>query len=218
MMLFGLILGILFFVIAGVELFGMIAATTQKIVLTRIYFLLSGLTALITFAAELLRVIAHFLVKGDLISSCMAAVTGAKAETVTGTVAAIDASEAQKLCEDDWQRGIWWDIGWLVLTTCLALLFAGLAGAYYHQLLDPSFTRTASSPPLNTPAPDAFPMAPYNMTSPYHQQDLPFVPPKYAPPPPEYVAGHPPPVNVGDKKLGEVEGLERVSLSDERRP
>ncbi|KAH9816748.1 hypothetical protein DFH28DRAFT_1055728 [Melampsora americana] len=213
MMVFGLILGILFFVIAGVEFFGMITAITQKIILARIYFVLSGLAAIVTFVAELIRVIAHFLVKSDLISSCMNQVTGAKAQTLSGTIASIDSNEAQKLCEDDWQRGIWWDVGWLVLTTCLALLFAGLSGAYYHQLLDPSFTRTTSSNFSNQPQPshqthESYPMGPYL------HQDSPFIPPKYAPP-----SAHPPPEYVADKKFAtrmpSVEGLERVSLSDD---
>lgn len=101
-----------------------------QIILARIYFLLSGLAALVTFVAELIRVVGHFVVKSDLISSCMNQVTGAKAETLSGTIASIDSIDAQRLCEDDWQRGIWWDLGWLILTTCLALLFASLAGAY----------------------------------------------------------------------------------------
>lgn len=68
-------------------------------------------------------------------------------------------------------------------------------------------------------------MGPYSMaTAAYHQQDQPFVPPKYAghPPPPEYGVDYAAPPIVGptgEKKATttEPEGLERVSLSDEPR-
>ncbi|MBW0550193.1 hypothetical protein O181_089908 [Austropuccinia psidii MF-1] len=225
MRMFDLILSILFFCIAGLETFGLVATFTQKIVLAKTYFVLSGIAAIITFSAELIRLIAHFVTKSDLTNACRAELTGTQAITLSGAVANIDGAEAQKLCEDDWRRGIWWDLGWLVLTSCLALLFTGLAAAYYHQLLDPSFSRTTTgalndnpnqaSNGSRAPARDGanlYPMEPYHPMA-YHTppQDLPFVPPQY-PMPPEYRQVYDPVHYPGadDKK----DGLERVSLSD----
>jgi len=222
MEVFDTILCIFFFVIAGLEMFGVVAVVSQKILLARLYFFVSGVAALMIFSAELIRLIAHFVVKSDLIGDCRSALTGAKAETLNGAITSIDAAEASRLCESDWQRGIWWDLGWLVLTSCLALLFTGLVGAYYHQLLDPSFSRTSVhngemvDQRFNGRAPEGpntYPMEPYqNMAYqvPQHQ-DTPFVPPPYNMPP-EYrpAPGFPNEHSKNDHK----EALERVSLSD----
>ncbi|PLW40979.1 hypothetical protein PCANC_01970 [Puccinia coronata f. sp. avenae] len=216
MKVFDAILSVFFFVVAGLEVFGILAVLSQKILLARLYFFVSGLAAFLIFSAELIRLIAHFVVKNDLIDDCRSALTGAKAETLNGAIASIDATEASRLCEGDWQRGIWWDLGWLVLTSCLALLFTGIVGAYYHQLLDPSFSRTCVNngemvdQRFNGRAPDApnaYPMEPYqNMAyqAPQHQ-DGPFVPPQYNMPP-EYrpASGFP-----SDGKLDNKEALER---------
>lgn len=107
-----------------------------QILLARLYFFVSGVTALMIFSAELIRLIAHFVVKSDFIDDCRSALTGAKAETLNGAITSIDATEASRLCENDWQRGIWWDLGWLVLTSCLALLFTGIVGAYCECALE----------------------------------------------------------------------------------
>lgn len=227
MKIFDLILAIFFFIVAGLEIFGLLAGLTQKIVLARIYFFLSALAAFLIFSAELTRLIAHFIVKRDTINDCQNALTGAKAETLTGMVANIDANEAERLCEDDWQRGIWWDLGWLVLTSCLALVFTGIVGAYYHQLLDPSFTRTTVVNPDGSldqgfrggvpgGTNNTYALEPYHNMA-YHvpqHQDVPFVPPQYTTPP-EYrpVHGH----QLPDKDENK-EGLERVSLSDPPHP
>ncbi|KAA1097303.1 hypothetical protein PGT21_002341 [Puccinia graminis f. sp. tritici] len=222
MKVFDNILSIFFFVVAALEVFGIVAVMSQKILLARLYFFVSGFAAFLIFSAELIRLIAHFVVKSDLIDDCRSALTGAKAETLNGAIASIDATEASRLCEGDWQRGIWWDLGWLVLTSCLALLFTGIVGAYYHQLLDPSFSRTAVNNEemvdqrFNGRAQDgtnAYPMEPYqNMAyqAPQHQ-DVPFVPPQYNMPP-EYrpASGFPGEQGKHDTK----EALERVSLSD----
>lgn len=222
MKVFDLIICIILFIVAGLEIYGLGAVLIQKILAVRIYFFFSALAAFLISSAELIRLIAHFVVKKDLVQDCRNALTGAKAETLSGAVTNIDASEAIRLCDDDWQRGIWWDLGWLVLTSCLALVFTGIVGAYYHQLLDPSHGRTFVNQEggvdsgFNGRAPDvanSYPMEPYrNMTYQVSQhQDVPFVPPQYVMPP-EYR-----PVNgfsLEQGKPGNKETLERVSLSD----
>ncbi|KAH9464026.1 hypothetical protein Pst134EA_002447 [Puccinia striiformis f. sp. tritici] len=223
MKVFDAILSVFFFVVAGLEVFGILAVLSSKILLARLYFFVSGLAAFLIFSAELTRLIAHFVVKNDLIDDCRSALTGAKAETLNGAIASIDATEASRLCEGDWQRGIWWDLGWLVLTSCLALLFTGLVGAYYHQLLDPSSSRSTAvnneemvDQRNNGRAQDgvnAYPMQPYqNMAyQSTEHQDVPFVPPQYNMPP-EY---QPAPGYVNAQgKHDNKEGLARVSLSD----
>ncbi|KAH9807083.1 hypothetical protein DFH28DRAFT_939440 [Melampsora americana] len=167
----------------------------------------SGLGAIATFVAKLIIVIAYFLVKSDLIGSCMNPDTCAKAQTLSGTIASIDSNEAQKLCEDDWQCGIWWDVefeGFIMRLIFLHLVLWEIRS---------SFTCTASSNFSNQPQP-SHQTNESNPMRPYLHQDSPFIPPKYARP-----LAHPPPEYVADKKFATrmplVEGLQCLSLSDD---
>ncbi|KAI8461486.1 hypothetical protein BY996DRAFT_181703 [Phakopsora pachyrhizi] len=100
-----------FFVVAVIELFGIAASSTQKISWTKLYFNLSVFVGILMSCTQLMMFIAHFVLKDDLIKECRSDLTGARAETLSGSITSIDAAQAVSLCEQDWQRGTWWDLG-----------------------------------------------------------------------------------------------------------
>ncbi|KAJ3506785.1 hypothetical protein NLJ89_g6675 [Agrocybe chaxingu] len=74
--LLSIIVGILYMVVMGIEIFGIFAASTQKVVFVRIYAYLAGLVVLIIAAVGLMRVVVHFTLKNDILNVCTNAATG----------------------------------------------------------------------------------------------------------------------------------------------
>ncbi|KAI8455418.1 hypothetical protein BY996DRAFT_8464605, partial [Phakopsora pachyrhizi] len=132
---FNIALAVSFFFFA--VLFGIAASSNHKISCTKLYFNLSVFVGILILSTQLMMFIAHFLLKDDLIKECRSDLTGAKAETLSGSITIVSLAMkllAVSLCQQDWQCGTWWDLGWFVLTSTLAFLFTGLVGAYYQQL------------------------------------------------------------------------------------
>lgn len=98
--------------------------------MARMYFLLSTVAAFVTFGTETLRLVAHFVLKTDSINACAGSITGDPAFTSDGNPTTVSAQDAQDICSDSWSRDTWFDIGWLIVSTILAFLFASLAAAY----------------------------------------------------------------------------------------
>ncbi|CAH7671781.1 hypothetical protein PPACK8108_LOCUS6596 [Phakopsora pachyrhizi] len=167
---------------------------------------------------QLMMFIAHFVLKDDLIKECRSDLTGARAETLSGSITSIDAAQAVSLCEQDWQRGTWWDLGWFVLISTLAFLFTGLVGAYYQQLLDPTLSQPidpelAQQNISNSNSNNLYPLQSYgsdHMSSHLLSQEPPFAPPQYSHPP-EYPTRY-----EGENRASAInkkDGLTNVKIS-----
>ncbi|CAA7263320.1 unnamed protein product [Cyclocybe aegerita] len=173
--LLSIIVGVLYMVVMGIEIFGIFAASTQKLVFVRIYAYLAGLVVLIIAAVGLVRVVVHFTLKDDILNVCTNATTG---DTIiyTGIFGPIrggvlDAQEAAAWCKRSYDRDSWSEIVAFLITTVLAMMFAVVAFNYLRQVLDPT------SPVNNAREPQRFGSAfpshynpPYNPNMPYGGQ------------------------------------------------
>jgi len=104
---------------------------------------------LTVFATEVLRLVLHFVLKNQLISSCVQAIQGQEGTTVTGSPFnehvnhhVITPQDAQDDCNSLWSHDTFTDIAWLLVATLLGMFFAAINFAYYRQLMDPSSMRT----------------------------------------------------------------------------
>ncbi|KAL0949997.1 hypothetical protein HGRIS_010006 [Hohenbuehelia grisea] len=209
------------------EVFGLVAAVTRRLVLIRIYALLSAVAALTVFASSLLRVIIHFTEKNDLISECTTLSTGDEIIYRFGLFGPIRSErlspgQADAWCRRAWDRDSWAEIVSLLITLFLGVMFSIVAFAYYRQMLDPSSPANASRAPssqvrmeiptyYNPPYNASVPNLGYN-PSPQYQ-------PQYAPP-----AG-PPPVHRDetfvpphDSKPPGYTGAGRLDADDKENP
>lgn len=152
---FDIVLGILYMVIFVIELFGLAASFLQKLPLIRIYAFLSLGVALIVFGTDLLRVVIHFVFKNTLINECTDLATGKTITTRFGiwgvTTETLDGESASEFCSDAWNHDSWSEIGWFIVSSIMALLFASVAFSYYRQMLDPASVVNSSRtiPPQN---------------------------------------------------------------------
>jgi len=178
---FAVILGAIYAGTCGIEIFGILAASMRRLGMARIYAYLSIVSALAIVGAGLMRVVVHFILKGELISECEKIVTGdivvyqfgfwgpTYEDKLTGTA-------ATSWCNSHWSHDSFVEIISLIIEIILTAFFSSLAFAFYHQLLDPtSIANVTRAPPAATHE-DAYP-AHYN--PPYLSYDA----PQYAPPP-----------------------------------
>lgn len=191
-----IILGALYMLVAAVEALGLVAAATQRAKLVRSYVYLAALSALIIIGTGLLRIIIHFTMKNDLISTCTILAEG-------GTVVYfgwfgpirhdLSRDEAQFVCQREWERDSWQEIVGFLIISLLACFFWAIARGYLRQVLDPSSPVNASRAPSHAVRHDGAPpyyQAPYNPT--YHPPTL-----SYAPPHPDGDAFAPPKYGYG---------------------
>jgi len=163
MKVFDIILGAILFVVGVVDLYGFIATWTSRLQLVKLYAFLVTISALTLFGVQILALVLHFVLKIDLINQCVAWNQGNT--EVLGTV--ISSQDIQNYCNDSWNRGIFYDIAWLMAAAVFGFFTAGIAVAYYHQLASPAFGRSTAA------------SAAYRL-NPYGVQDPPFVaPPAY---------------------------------------
>jgi len=146
---FDIVLGALFCAAAAIELFGITAASMQRLALVRLYAFGTVAAALLVFAAQILNIILDFKFKSKLINQCTTANTG---DTVLvsdgwwGTSRKIlDAAQASSWCNNIYTRQVVADFAWLIVTIILAALFTSVVFSYYRQLLDPNFSRAPSN-------------------------------------------------------------------------
>ncbi|KDQ06443.1 hypothetical protein BOTBODRAFT_39599 [Botryobasidium botryosum FD-172 SS1] len=202
---FDIALGIMYLAVALIEFYGILAASSQKLKLVRIYALLTIPAVLTIMTCEMMRIVLHFIFKNSLIDQCTQASTGATYSTGSfwggfsrGT---LTLRQAQQWCNDSWNRGTFADIAWFIAATIFGWLFSSVAFSYYHQLLQ-SPSRMAPSDQIrmgNFPPPQGPPPGPYNAPA--------YPPPEHAPPydaqkPPGYDYGSSIGMSKNEKELG----------------
>ncbi|KZT64462.1 hypothetical protein DAEQUDRAFT_608980 [Daedalea quercina L-15889] len=149
---FGVVLGIIYAIVTGIETFGLLTAMSQRLPMARMYALLSVGSALAVVGAGFLRVIVHFTLKSALINECTQI---AKGDVVVyeygfwGPVfeTKLNAQEAASYCNGVWSHDSAVEIISLIVEILLAGFFCSLAFAYYHQLLDPRSTANVTRRP-----------------------------------------------------------------------
>ncbi|WVQ85953.1 hypothetical protein IAT38_008121 [Cryptococcus sp. DSM 104549] len=195
MKIFDLIIGIMFLVIALIELFCIAVAAMQSLPLARILLVAVPVGVLVNFGAQILAIVVHFSLKSDLIAQCVYDETGATYSDRFGTTGNITETQAQSVCDSSWSRGTWGVFAWLIITACLSVLFASTMMSYYHQLRDPSSVRERTPRGMQNQN-QAFPMQPGYYPPPPANGQQPWMVPPYPGPP----ANAPPPPGPGYEK------------------
>jgi hypothetical protein len=191
---FSLVLGVMYMVTCLIEVFGIVAAVTQRLPLIRVYALASVLSCLTVIAAGLMGVVVHFVYKSDLINECTKVATGENVDYRFGWFGpsvheTLNASDAADFCQDGWDHDSWSEVVALLIEAVLGVLFSAIAFAYYHQSRDPSSVINAFRSPSSQVRGGAYPQhynPPYNSSVPNLAYGV--GPSAYAPPP-----GPPPP-------------------------
>ncbi|KAF5325475.1 hypothetical protein D9619_010065 [Psilocybe cf. subviscida] len=140
--LFNIIIGALYMVVLGIELFGLYASTTQKAPMVRIFAWLSLLVVLVIAAVGLIRSVIHFTLKSSILDTCTSANTG---DTVFFTSfwgpisgGTLSQQDARDWCNRAYDRDSWSEILGLLTTTGIAAFFASVNFAFFRQVLDPT--------------------------------------------------------------------------------
>ncbi|GAA5873348.1 hypothetical protein JCM1840_000032 [Sporobolomyces johnsonii] len=179
-----LVLAILYFFCAAIELFGFAAAWRSSIRLVRSYFWGSATVAVVVTAAEIMRVVVHFTDKADIINTCESSYSS---DISNGTATSADVTS---YCTDQWQNNSYVDIALLLFSFFLSFFFASLTASYLHQLQNPQLLRThaptlAASSQYAPTLSGAYPLQPYPSSSSavpaYPGPTGPYRPPSYAP-------------------------------------
>ncbi|KAF9045279.1 hypothetical protein BJ165DRAFT_1476496 [Panaeolus papilionaceus] len=200
-------------VVVAIEVFGIFAASTQKLPFVRIYAYLSILVALIAIAIGLIRTVVHFVNKSDIIGVCTRLATGSTFVTYAGfwgpvRTEFLTAAEAQAWCNRSWDRGSWSEILSFLIISLLAVLLASIAFNYFRQVLDPTSPANVSREPRQERM-DAYPShynPPYNPFAPPPNQPYYPYPPPAGPPPGQNTDAFIPPYD--NKPPGYVRGDE----------
>ncbi|GAA95804.1 uncharacterized protein L969DRAFT_94840 [Mixia osmundae IAM 14324] len=127
---FDIILGVLLLLVALIEMLGLHAAVLQRAKFARLYFIASTVAAALTLTIGLVRIVVHFVAKSDIIAQCVLENQGAQDDD---GVLLTDA-QLTDACNSSWSSGTYFDIGWLIVTVLLSLLWASTAAGYYHEL------------------------------------------------------------------------------------
>jgi len=186
---FSIVMGVMFMVTCLIEVFGVVAAMTQRLALIRTYALGSVLSCLLVVAASLMGVVIHFVYKNDLINECVDLATSEDAVFRFGWFGPsnhgrLTVPEADSFCGDGWNHDSWSTIVSLLIEACLGVLFSAIAFAYYRQSLDPASAANAFRAPSNQMRGGAYPQhynPPYNSSVPNLGYGA--GPSAYAPPP-----------------------------------
>ncbi|KAH9929078.1 uncharacterized protein BXZ73DRAFT_78222 [Epithele typhae] len=195
---FDIALGVIYVTVCAIEVFGLMAAVTQRIPLVRLYAMMSILAAILTVGASFFRVIIHFIYKNDLISECTDVVQGKGVTFRFGIWGprvheTLNAAEAQAFCTDAWNKDSFNEIISLIFEIFFSIFFTMITFAYYHQVLDPTSPANVQRGPMVTSGPQpAHWNAPYDPNARYDAPPYPpYGQPQYAPPP------GPPPTEMG---------------------
>ncbi|TFK92576.1 hypothetical protein K466DRAFT_539634 [Polyporus arcularius HHB13444] len=196
---FDIVLGVIYTAACVVEVFGVIAAATQRLALIRIYAILSTIASVLFVGAGFLRVVIHFAFKNGLLDECEKVTQGEGVEFRFGIWGPrvkdrLTHDEAVQFCSNAWNRDSLNEIIFLIFEILFAIFFTIISWAYYHQARDPTSAANVQRAPAG---PGAYPEhynRPYdaegyapsyatNNAGPYQ--------PSYAPPP------GPPPADMG---------------------
>jgi len=211
-------LGALYLTVMVLELFGVIAATMQTLILVRLFSFASILSGLIVVGAGFLRTVVHFLYKNDLISECQQLAQGQDVAIRFGLWGPtiqdrLSPQDAEDFCKNWWSHDSFSEIISLIIEIILAGVFISIAFAYYHQCNDPTFSRSRDPPARTDDFPTHYnpPYVSYNPTS--------YAPPDGPPPafkePPEYERGGYGVGNALDKGGESTDALERDLKGDD---
>ncbi|KAI9464046.1 hypothetical protein BJY52DRAFT_1184444 [Lactarius psammicola] len=129
-----IVLGSLYAGTTAIFVFGIVAATTKRLALIRIFAFLAVVATTIVIAAGLLRTIVHFMLKDDLISECTTLAQGTDVVFRWGIWTAdprdnLSPDEATK----SWNRDSFSEIVWLIGEIVVMTSFAVLAVSYAQQ-------------------------------------------------------------------------------------
>ncbi|PVG01667.1 hypothetical protein CPB86DRAFT_781472 [Serendipita vermifera] len=146
--IFDIVMGALYAGIMVIEAYGIYAALSQKIPLVRIYAWLSVISALVAVAIEILRLVLHFVFKGQLLNGCKKDLQGAS-ETITSgsvfdpqrTTRLLTDSDIQRICNNAWNKGVFQAVAWMLVAMIMGTIFSMTSFAYYRQLVNPSLLR-----------------------------------------------------------------------------
>jgi len=211
-----LVLGILCMVVVVIEVLGLAAAITTRLLLVRLYAYLSMLVALIAAATGLLRIIVHFTLKNEILNACTNTANGQRV-VYSGWWGPIysntlDEDEAAAFCRRYFDRDSWSLFISFFVLTALAVFFSLVALSFLRQVLDPSSAaNVVRGPRQRGPNPNY----PSHYNGPYHPQtdynSFPYPGPNgfrndaFVPPydadgkPPGYVRGDDKDHNYGDR-------------------
>jgi len=154
-------LGTAYMTVAAIELFGIWGAIRQSLSIVKLYAMLSLVIAVITFGAEILRLVVHFKFKKAMIDQCTIVAQsndGGTSNDFFGNRRAhgLNPSDASDFCNDAWSHSTFSDIAWLIFSLIGSLIFSSLAFSYYRQLLDPTSGVARSRPQDNNVPLDTF--------------------------------------------------------------
>ncbi|KAI1792477.1 hypothetical protein LXA43DRAFT_1006809 [Ganoderma leucocontextum] len=195
--IFDIVLGTIYATACAIEVFGVIAATTQRLAMVRIYAMLSLVAAVAVVGAAFLRVIIHFVYKDGLISECTQVAQGQGVTFRFGIWGPpvnehLNAADAATFCNNAWSRDSLDEILFLIFEILCGIFFTMIAFAYYHQVGDPTSAANVSRTPAN-PLRDPVGQYPDHYNRPYDAEDGGYnaapwqqnamSPPQYAPPP-----------------------------------
>jgi len=193
--------GVMFAVACAIQVFGLVAAGTERLPLIRLYAFLCALSALTVVGVGIMRIVTHFVFKSDLIAECTEIVQTGDIGSVFGIWGSdpstnLDPTEAAQYCDSQWNRDSWLEIISVVLEIFLGLLFTSIAFAYYRQSLDPTSPANAARLPSNQTGRDY----PTHYNPPYDESAY---APVYLPPPgPPPIDGKPPDYKRGSYLSG----------------
>ncbi|KAI0697624.1 hypothetical protein C8T65DRAFT_661804 [Cerioporus squamosus] len=188
---FDIVFGVIYTAACVIEVFGVIAAATQRLALIRIYAILSTVASVLVVGAGFLRVVIHFAFKNGLLDECEKVTQGEGVEFRFGIWGPhvkdkLNHDEAVEFCSNAWSRDSLNEIIFLIFEILFSIFFTIISWAYYHQARDPTSAANVQRAPAG---PGAFPEH-YNR--PYDAEG--YVPtyanpnagpyqPSYAPPP-----------------------------------
>ncbi|KAI0752870.1 hypothetical protein C8Q80DRAFT_481172 [Daedaleopsis nitida] len=156
--IFDIVLGTIYAAACAIEIFGVIAAATQRLALVRIYAILSIFTSVAVVAAGFIRVILHFVFKDGLLEECQKVAQGDGVEFRFGIWGPkvrdhLTPDEAEVFCKNAWNRDSLNEIVFLIFEIVFAIFFTVIAFAYYHQVRDPTSVVNVQRTPVPAYAP-----------------------------------------------------------------
>jgi len=139
--------GILYIVVALIEVLSVVIALRQSIRLARMFYVLAPLGVIVTIAVQVIAVVIHFVAKGNLVHRCIFDTRGQATTDDAGNASTINIEQASNICFATWSRATSTVIIWLIIALVVSLLFASIALSYYRQLLDPNSVRRRNTVP-----------------------------------------------------------------------
>ncbi|KAI0705422.1 hypothetical protein C8Q76DRAFT_750854 [Earliella scabrosa] len=184
--IFDIVFGSVYTFACVCAVFGVIAATMQRLPLIRIYAWLSTVISVVVVGAAFMRVIIHFVHKDGLLRECEAVAQGEGVEFRFGIWGPrvrdnLSPEEARIFCDRAWNRDSLNEILFLIFEIIFSIFFTMVSFAYYHQVRDPTSPANLSRTPVTVA-----PVYPDHYNRPYDAG--PGYAPQYAPYPP-YNAG-----------------------------